>query len=146
MAKGFFYVKNSHRYERIFNLEVPNHLPHMKTPKIIYYVATIVLTIIMLFSVFNYLTDHDRISGFFEHFNYPTYLVYPLAIAKVLGLVAIWFNFSQWLKEWAYAGFFFNTLLAFFAHYIIDGNGYLFAFLALIATLVSYLMEKQVRR
>lgn len=100
----------------------------------------------MLFSVFNYFTNYDMIVGFFEHFVYPTYLIYPLAVAKILGLLAIWGNFSTWLKEWAYAGFFFDTLLAFFAHYITDGNVYLFAFLALIATLVSYFMAKQVRR
>lgn len=117
----------------------------MKTPKIIYYVATGILTAIMLFSVFNYFTNYDVIVGFFEHFNYPTYLVYPLAIAKILGLVAIWGNFSSWLKEWAYAGFFFDTALAFFAHYITDGEGYLFAVLALIATLVSYFTGKQLK-
>jgi len=118
----------------------------MKTQKIIYYVSTFLLTAIMLFSVFNYFINHEMISGFFEHFGYPTYLVYPLAIAKILGLVAIWGDFSSWLKEWAYAGFFFDTLLAFFAHYITDGEGYLFAFLALIATLVSYFTSKPVRQ
>ena len=117
----------------------------MKTPKIIYYLSTGLLTAIMLFSVFNYFTNYDIIAGFFEHYNYPTYLVYPLAIAKLLGLVAIWGNFSSWLKEWAYAGFFFNTVLAIFAHYITDGEGYLFSLLALIATLVSYFMAKQMR-
>ncbi len=117
----------------------------MKTNKIVFYTATGILTVIMLFSVFNYVTKYEMIAGFFEHFNYPTYLVYPLAMAKILGLVAVWGNFSNWLKEWAYAGFFFDTLLAFFAHYLTDGNGYSFALAALTATLVSYFFEKKVR-
>lgn len=117
----------------------------MKRNKIVFYIATGILTAIMFFSVFNYVTKYDMIAGFFEHFGYPTYLVYPLAIAKILGLVAIWGNFSNWLKEWAYAGFFFDTLLAFFAHYLTDGNGYTFALLALAATLVSYFFEKKAR-
>lgn len=117
----------------------------MRTQKIIYWIATGLLTIIILFSVYNHFANYEKIAGFFEHFNYPVYLVYPLAIAKLLGLVAIWGDFSSWLKEWAYAGFFFDTLLAFFAHYLTDGSGYLIAFFAMITTLVSYAMAKQLR-
>lgn len=117
----------------------------MGRQRIIYRIATGILTAIMLFSVINYFSNYDIIAGFFEHFNYPVYLVYPLAIDKILGLVAIWGDFSSWLKEWAYAGFFFDTLLAFFAHYLTDGEGYLIAFFAMLATLVSYAMAKQLR-
>ena len=113
--------------------------------KILYWGATGILSLIMLFSVFNYFIKHDIISGFFEHFSYPTYLVYPLAIAKLLGLITIWTNFSKWLKEWAYAGFFFNTLLAFFAHYITDGTGILFSAVAFSCVLISYFTGKHVR-
>lgn len=113
--------------------------------KILYWVSTGILTLIMLFSVFNYFTKYEIIAGFFEHFSYPTYLVYPLAIAKLLGLVTIWTNFSKWLKEWAYAGFFFNTVLAFFAHYITDGGGILFSSVAFSCVLISYFTGKQVR-
>ncbi|CAZ95584.1 DoxX family protein [Zobellia galactanivorans] len=117
----------------------------MKTQQSIYWSALLVLTGIMLFSVYKYFTQYEMISGFFEHLNYPTYLIYPLAIAKILGLIAIWGNFSPWLKEWAYAGFFFDTLLAFFAHYITDGHNYLFAFIGLIATLSAYFMGRELR-
>ena len=117
----------------------------MNTSKILYWLATVVLTAIMLFSVYNYLFNHEAIAGYFEHFGYPTYLIYPLATAKILGLIAIWGNFSRFLKEWAYAGFFFNTTLAIFAHYIPDKSGYLFGIVALIATLVSYFTSKKVR-
>lgn len=113
--------------------------------KVLYWASTIVLTLIMLFSVYNYFFNHEAIVGFFEHFGYPTYLVYPLAIAKILGLIAIWGNFSKWLKEWAYAGFCFNTLMAFFAHYITDGTGVLFSGIAFTCVLLSYLTEKQLR-
>lgn len=117
----------------------------MNIQKILYWIATAVLTAIMCFSVFNYFANYEAIAGYFEHFQYPVYLVYPLAIAKILGLIAVWGNFSKWLKEWAYAGFFFDTVLAFFAHYISDGNGYLFSLIALTATLISYFTGKQVR-
>ena len=99
----------------------------------------------MLFSAYNYLTKHDVMAGFFDYFNYPTYLVYPLAISKLLGLIAIWGNFSKLLRGLAYAGFFFNTLLAFFAHYINDGTGVLFSFVAFCCVLTSYFAGKLVR-
>lgn len=117
----------------------------MNINKIIFWLSTGMLTAIMCFSVYNYFFNYEAIKGFFEHFSYPTYLVYPLAIAKILGLVAIWGNFSKWLKEWAYAGFFFNTTLAFFAHQLTDGGGILFSSIAFICVFVSYFTGKQVR-
>ncbi|WP_343488312.1 DoxX family protein [Allomuricauda sp. d1] len=113
--------------------------------KVLFWASTAVLTFIMLFSVYNYFFNHESIKGAFEHFGYPTYLIYPMAIAKILGLIAIWGNFSKGLKEWAYAGFFFNTILAFFAHYITDGNGVLFSSIAFICVLISYFTGKTVR-
>lgn len=52
----------------------------------------------------------------FTGLGFPTYLIYWMAAAKILGLVAIWTNFSPTLKELAYAGFTFNCLLAISAH------------------------------
>ncbi|MGB3149620.1 MAG: DoxX family protein [Maribacter sp.] len=117
----------------------------MKIKKIVYYCATGILTAIMCFSVFNYLFNYEMIAGFFESMGYPTYLIYPLAIAKILGLVAIWGNFSKWLKEWAYAGFFYDVVLAFFAHHMVKDGQHLFAVIPLFAVLISYFTGKQVR-
>lgn len=117
----------------------------MTFQKILFWVTTGILTGIMLFSVYNYFFNYEIIAGFFEGYNYPTYLVYPLAIAKLLGLIAIWGNFSSFLKEWAYAGFFFNTLLAFVAHINANDGGYLFALIAFICVLISYFTGKEVR-
>ncbi len=47
----------------------------------------------------------------FSEIGFPTYLIIPLMSAKTLGLIAIWSNKSQLLKEWAYSGFFFLFLL-----------------------------------
>lgn len=116
----------------------------MKRDKIIYWIATGLLTLLMLFSAYNYFFNYDMMSGFFIHFAYPAYLVYPLAIAKILGLVAIHTKLSDTLKEWAYAGFFFDTSLAFFAHYMTDGTGYQMALAGIVFVVVSYVYEKRV--
>lgn len=117
----------------------------MKIAKIGYYLATGVLTAIMIYSVQMYLRNPEAIAGYFESVNYPGYLVYPLAIAKVLGLVAIWGNFSKWLKEWAYAGFFFDITLAFAAHMVAKDGGETFAIAAFIALMASYFLGKSIR-
>jgi hypothetical protein len=113
--------------------------------KILYWVSTAILTLVMLFSVYNYFFNHQAITDFFVNMGYPTYLIYPMAIAKILGLITIWTNFSKSLKEWAYAGFFFNTVLAFFAHYMVSDGEHMGAVIALVAVLLSYFFGKSVR-
>lgn len=117
----------------------------MKIQKIGYYLTTGVLTAIMIYSVQMYLRNPEMIADYFESVDYPRYLVYPLAIAKILGLVAIWGNFSKSLKEWAYAGFFFDVTLAFTAHMIVKDGGELFSIIAFFALMASYFLGKTVR-
>lgn len=109
----------------------------MKKIKIIYWISTGLITALMLMSVSMYIFNHEEISKVFEKMSYPSYIVYPLAIAKILGLVAIWVNKFDRLKEWAYAGFFFDFILAIFAHGMI-GEDYSAALVATILLLVSY--------
>ena len=113
--------------------------------KTLFWGSTILFTLLMLFSVYNYFFNKAAITAAFESFGYPTYLTYPLAIAKLLGLVALWGNFSKWLKEWAYAGFFFNSILAFFAHYMVSDGQQMGAVLAFVFIVVSYFTGKTVR-
>lgn len=118
----------------------------MKTNKIIYYVATLLLTAVMLFSVSMYFFKHDMIKGAFASFGYPTYIIYPYAVAKLLGLVVLWLPRFKILKEWAYAGFFYGFVLAFFAHYMIGDGQQGTAVVALIALAVSYIFYKRINK
>ncbi|WKN42055.1 DoxX family protein [Tunicatimonas pelagia] len=116
----------------------------MKAVKITYYVTLSLFTLLMIFSAFNYFFNYEDVKGAFQSLEFPTYVIYPLAIAKLLGLVAIWTKQSIVLKEWAYAGFFFNIALAASAH-INAGDGQAagaFVALALLATV--YFTEKKV--
>lgn len=113
--------------------------------KILFWASTSLLTLLMLFSAYNYFFNNSAINEAFDSFGYPTYLIYPLAIAKLMGLLAIWSNVSNSLKEWAYAGFFFNAFLAFFAHYMIGDGQQMGAVLAMIFVLTSYFTGKTVR-
>lgn len=117
----------------------------MKRNKIIYYVATSLLTLLMLFSVSMYFFNHEEVSEMFTNFGYPTYIIYPYAVAKLLGIFSIWNpNFIK-LKEWAYAGFFFAFVLAFFAHFMIGDGEQMGAILALILLIISYIFGNKIK-
>lgn len=105
--------------------------------RIIYWLATAVMCGVFAFSAQMYLRNPEMVAGFFKMFNYPEYLVYPLAIAKILGIVAILSNKSKMLSEWAYAGFFFDAVLAFVAHYVAHDGGYTFSIIAIATTVIS---------
>ena len=116
----------------------------MKTTKIIYYVATGLLTLLMLFSAGMYFFNHAEVATMFTSFGYPTYIIYPYAIAKLLGLAAIWLVGNKTLKEWAYAGFFFAFILAFFAHVMIGDGEQMGALVAMVLLITSYITNKKI--
>ena len=115
----------------------------MKTTKIIYWVSTGLLTLLMLFSASMYLFKHELAATAFSALGYPLFIIYPLAIAKILGLVTIWTKKVNTLTEWAYAGFFFNTLLAASSHISVGDGEFGGALIGMILVLVSYYSYKK---
>ncbi len=111
---------------------------NLKQEKIIYYTTTGLLTVLMLISVGMYLFNHEMMAETFTKLGYPSYIIYPLATAKILGLIAIWTNLSNTLKEWAYAGFFFDFILALFAHINVADGEHIPAIIALVLLSISY--------
>lgn len=103
-----------------------------------YYTSTLFFTFIILFSVGNYLFNNDFIREGFIKMGYPTYIIYPLAAVKMVGLAVIWSRKQNLLFGLAYAGFFYNCILAAFAHLMIHDNGQWFAVAALILIVISY--------
>jgi len=118
----------------------------MKRDRIIYYGSTGLLTLLMLFSAGMYIFNNEAVQEMFTNFGYPTYIIYPLAIAKLLGVFAIWNPKFNTLKEWAYAGFFFDFVLAFFAHKMINDGEEIGAIMALVLVLVSYIFSKRIKK
>jgi len=118
----------------------------MKRDHIIFYIATGLLTAFMLFSVSMYVFKHEAIVGAFTSFGYPSYLIYPYAVLKLLGIFALWNPNFKVIKEWAYSGFFFAFVLAFFAHYMIKDGQQTGAVLALVLLTVSYIFNKRINK
>ena len=68
----------------------------MKRDRIIYYVLTGLFSLMMLMSAGMYIFNNDAIQEAFMKLGHPTYIIYPLAILKILGLIAIWTRASAW--------------------------------------------------
>ena len=109
-----------------------------KTTLWIYRISTGLFSANMLFGAAMYFVMHPMAVEMFESLSFPSYIIYPLAVAKILGLVAIWSNKSPVLKEWAYAGFVFELLLATSAHLNAKDGEFAGALMALVVVLVSY--------
>ena len=108
-----------------------------KRNKIIYWIATGLLTALAAMNVVVYLTQYDMVAEAFAGLGFPTFLVYPLALAKALGIVAILSRKSVVLKEWAYAGFFFTFGIASMAHFNAQDGGFVAPLVAMAILLVS---------
>ena len=115
-----------------------------KRNKIIYWIATGLLSALMLMSASMYIFNYEMVSQTFISLGFPVYVIYPLAIAKILGLVAILSKKSNFLKEWAYAGFFFDFVLALSAHWVANDGEFVPAFVAIVLLIISYRYDKKV--
>jgi hypothetical protein len=82
----------------------------MKTTKILYWVFTILMIVLMLFSAIGSFMNNPQGAEFARHLGYPMYIFKFLAVAKILGVIAILVPGNPRLKEWAYAGFTFDLI------------------------------------
>src|ERR1700761_2503932 len=80
----------------------------MKKTKIFYWVFTGLFAALMLFSaVPDILVVPDAVT-FMSQLGYPKYIIPFLGVAKLLGAIAILIPGFPRIKEWAYAGLFFD--------------------------------------
>ena len=78
----------------------------MLKQKYIYWIATIILFSMLILTGVLYIVCYDTLVDYFILYGYPTYLIYPLAVLKIVGSIMILTNKNMFLKELAYAGFF----------------------------------------
>ena len=84
--------------------------------KLIYWISTAMISLMMLFSSYAYLTDESMETAF-NHIGFPDYFRVELAIAKILGVIVLLTPaMPVLLKEWAYAGFAITFISALIAH------------------------------
>ncbi len=92
-----------------------------KRNKIIYWIATVWLSLGMLSSGIVQFLKVKSETDFIINMGYPVYFLVILGAWKILGVITVLLPagrqvFLNLLKEWAYAGFFFSMSGAVFSH------------------------------
>jgi len=83
----------------------------MKKVNIAYWIITVIIAGMMIFSgVVNALEMADSVKMMTHDLGYPEYIIRFLGVAKILGGITILVPKFPRLKEWAYAGLFFDLL------------------------------------
>ena len=87
-----------------------------KRDKIIYWIATIWLSLGMVSTGIVQLIHRKEEVAMMAHLGYPEYFLTIIGIWKMLGIVTVLIPKFTILKEWAYAGFFFAMSGAIWSH------------------------------
>lgn len=94
----------------------------MKKTKILYWVFTILFALIMFSTaVPNLMMSQDSIALIHTRLGYPEYFIMLIGVAKILGVIGILIPGFPLVREWAYAGLFFDLSAATVSGIVVDG-------------------------
>ena len=119
-----------------------------KKNKIIYWIATVWLSLGMLSTGIVQLLKLKEETEMMDHLGYPLYFLTILGIWKILGVIGVLIPKFPLLKEWVYDGFFFAMSGAIFSHLALgDGAKDFFGpVLLLVLTMVSWYFRPSDRK
>ncbi len=81
----------------------------LKTTNILYWVFTILFALLMLFSAYGSLiVNEGSVTLIHDQLGFPVYFIPFTGVAKLLGSIVILIPGLKTIKEWAYAGLFFD--------------------------------------
>jgi hypothetical protein len=118
-----------------------------KSKNVAYWITTGLVVFCMTGGIFEILGAEATIEGI-KRLGYPAYIIPALGVGKVLAILAILWPGLPRLKEWAYAGIFFNMLGAFVSHVASGDPAWSLAVTLTIAgiTLASWALRPTSRR
>lgn len=124
------------------------NLPAGKADKIIYWIATIWLSLGMLSTGIVQLIHMKEEADLMARLGYPLYFLTILGVWKILGVIVVLTPKFPIVKEWAYAGFFFAMSGAIFSHLAVGdaAKDFFGPTLLLILTLVSWYFRPAERK
>jgi hypothetical protein len=94
-----------------------------KTIKILYWVFTILFAALMIFSAYgSILVNADAKKMIHEQLGYPVYFIAFTGVAKLIGSIIILIPGLKTIKEWAYAGLFFDLVAAVYSGIALSGT------------------------
>ena len=93
----------------------------MKRLNIFYWTVTVLFAVFMLFTAIPDIVRQPEAMQFIQALGYPDYFIPFIGVAKVLGSIAILLPWFPRLKEWAYAGLFFDLIGALYSLIVLYG-------------------------
>jgi hypothetical protein len=116
-----------------------------KTTKIIYWTGVILTSLWFGASGFFELTTNPLVWKITQQLGYPEHFIYLLGVFKVAGVITLLIpNKVLRLKEWVFAGIFFDITFAFFSKLAVLGFAATTdAIIAFIMVSVTYLMFRK---
>jgi hypothetical protein len=119
----------------------------MKKISIAYWVVTILFAGFMIWtSIPGARLEPQAVKFLHDYLGYPLYFIHFISVAKILGGIALLIPGLKTLKEWAYAGMFFDLVGAIFSVSYVAGKfdaGSLFVLLPIAVGAVSYYLWKR---
>lgn len=92
----------------------------MKKLNIYYWIFTGLYAAMMLFSgIQHMMVTPESVELISTKLKYPEYIIHFLGVVKILGVIGILIPGFPRVTEWAYAGLFFDLILAIFSIYMI---------------------------
>jgi hypothetical protein len=94
----------------------------MKKINILYWIFTGIFAAFMLFTAIpNIMVDAASIDLITTQLGFPKYFIFFIGVAKTLGVIGIVIPGFPRIKEWAYAGLFFDLLGATYGSICVEG-------------------------
>jgi len=117
----------------------------MKTTKIIYWASTILFAGFMAFTAIPDILMSEDAVAFIVMLGYPKYFIPFIGVAKVLGSVALLVPSFNRIKEWAYAGLFYDLVAATYSIIMVAGfdPGMIMMALIFAVGITSYIFNRR---
>jgi len=94
-----------------------------KTTNLLYWIFTILFAGLMIFSAIpNALNTAESKQFMHDQLGYPVYIIPFIGLAKLLGSITILIPGLKKIKEWAYAGLFFDLAGAVYSGIAVAGG------------------------
>lgn len=116
-----------------------------KTTKIIYWTGVVLTSLWFGTSGIFELTKNPLVWEITQQLGYPAHFIYLLGVLKLSGIITLLIpNKLLRLKEWVFAGVFFDIIFAFFSKLAVLGFGAtLDAIIAFVMVSVTYAMFRK---
>ncbi len=107
-----------------------------KTVNITYWICTIIFAALMIFSAVGGIQPtKEAIQLIHDGLGYPVYFIQFISIAKLIGVIVILIPGLYRIKEWAYAGLFFDLAGAIYSGIAVAGK-----FDPLLLTMLAWIL------